>query len=474
MLTHFINGRPAVRASEDTLELVAPATGEAFGSAPVAAAATVDEAFAAAKAAGPQWARQSPGRRSAALLRLAEALERHGGELTELECRDTGKPPHFWAAAELAHCVDVLKFTAGAARVLPGTVAGDYLPGMTSWLRRDPVGVVTAIVPWNFPLMMAIWKIAPILAVGNTCVLKPAPQTPHTAVRLAQLADEAGIPPGVLNVLCGDGRTGRLMAAHPDADMIAFTGSVATGRQIAAVAAEGLVRTHLELGGKAPAVVLGDLAADPAGLSWRVDRIREAALFNAGQSCTSAARVIAVAEVYDDVVEHLAASAAKTSVGPGGDYGALISREHLERVHGFVERRPPHTRVVTGGRRIGEEGFFYAPTVIAGVRADDELAQEEVFGPVVTVQRAEDEADAIRLANSTRYALAASVWTADHGSALRAVRRLAAGDTWVNTHGFQVCEMPHGGRGASGHGSDLSVQSLLDYTHPVHVASVWE
>jgi betaine-aldehyde dehydrogenase len=264
------------------------------------------------------------------------------------------------------------------------------------------------------------------------------------------------------------------MTVHPAADMIAFTGSFSTGRLIARAVADTLKRTHLELGGKAPAVVLRDLAADPGALSWRVDRIRDAALFNAGQSCTAATRVIAVTEVYDEVVERLAASAAKTSVGPDGDYGALISREHLERVNGFVQRRENHTQLVTGGWRVGEEGFYYAPTVIADVHADDELAQEEIFGPVITVQRAEDEDEAIRLANSTRYALAASVWTNDHSAALRTVRQLVAGDTWVNTHGFQACEMPHGGRGASGHGSDLSVQSLLDYTQPVHVASVWE
>lgn len=465
---HHVDGRAHDEPGEDVLDLVDPATGVAHGSAPVGSAASVDRAVTAAVDARASWQDRTPAERSTVLLRLADLLEQHGEELADLECRDTGKPRATWREWELAHCADVLRFSAGAARAMLGPLTADYQCGMTSTVRRVPAGVVAAVVPWNFPLMMAMWKVAPVLATGNTCVLKPAQQTPHTAVRLAEIAARAGLPPGVLNVVCGDESTGRLLVAHPGVDLVAFTGSERAGRDIAASAGALLKRTHLELGGKAPAVVLADLADDQSGLDRCVRGIAGAAFFNSGQSCTAATRVIVVGDGYEEVVERLGEVASKTTCGP------LISAAHRDRVHGFVARRGAHTRLVTGGEFVAGPGFHYEPTVVADVRDGDELCDEEVFGPVLTVQRADDEEHAVRSANATRYGLAASVWTGDHAAAMRVVRRLEAGDIWVNTHGFQATEMPHGGRGASGHGSDLSVQSLLEYTRPVHVASVWE
>jgi betaine-aldehyde dehydrogenase len=473
-MRHFVNGRFVDFDDGRTRELVDPSTGQSFADVSIGGPATAEATIAAAGAAASAWATASVGQRARALLRLADALEEHGSELADAECRNTGKPRRFWIPAELEHCADVLRFTAGAARAMPGVVAHEYQRGMTSWMRRSPVGVVVAIVPWNFPLMMAIWKLAPILAAGNTCVLKPAEATPVTALRLAELATQVGIPAGVFNVVCGDRGTGSLLVADPRPSMVALTGSVAAGREVAAAAGRSLKRVHLELGGKAAVVVAGDLVHDRDGLDARLKRICNAAMFNAGQSCTAASRVIADAMVYDQVVTGLGCWAAKTKVGPDGDYGPLISAERLALVDGYVARRGEHTTLVTGGHRIGEQGFFYAPTVIADVHAEDELAKREIFGPVITVERAADENDAVRLANGTDYGLAASVWTGDHETAMRVSRQLTAGDVWINTHGTQAAEMPHGGCKQSGYGSDLSVQSILDYTRPVHTASQWD
>jgi betaine-aldehyde dehydrogenase len=345
---------------------------------------------------------------------------------------------------------------------------------MTSWMRREPLGVVSAVVPWNFPLMMAVWKVAPILAAGNTCVLKPAPQTPASALRLAELAAEAGLPRGVLNVVCGDATTGRLLIADSRPAAVAFTGSVQAGREVAATAAATLKRTHLELGGKAPAVVLEDLRNEKAMLDKFLHRLCGAALFNAGQSCTAAARIIAVGSVYDEVVTGMQKWSELVSVGPDGDCGPLISEDHLNRVDGYVARRGGHTSMVTGGRRVDSKGFYYTPTVIADVRRSDELAREEVFGPVITIERADTEADAVAAANDSVFGLAASAWTLDQRAALRLSQQLTAGDVWINSHGMQAAEMPHGGCKQSGYGSDLSIESILGYTRCVHVASWWE
>ncbi|MCX2954544.1 gamma-aminobutyraldehyde dehydrogenase [Lentzea sp. NEAU-D7] len=465
---NVVNGERVEAADGSTLDVVNPATGQVYATSPLSGKSDVDNAFAAARTAFETWRDVTPARRQLALLRIADVLETHAEELVCAEAVNTGKPLAVTRAEELPACVDHLRFFAGAARALDGRAAGEYLDGFTSYVRREPVGVCAQVAPWNYPLMMAVWKIAPAIAAGNTVVLKPSDTTPATTVMLAELVADL-LPPGVLNVVCGDRTTGRALVAHRAADMVSITGSVRAGAEVAAAAAADLKRVHLELGGNAPVVVFDDADVDAAATA-----IAAAGFFNAGQDCTAATRVLVSDDVHDEFVVALADAARQTRTGaPDQDvhYGALNSAAQLERVSGFVARLPRHATVEAGGHRIGDRGYFYAPTVVSGVRPGDEIVREEVFGPVITVQMFTDEADAIREANGTDYALASSVWTRDHGRAARMSRRLDFGCVWINSHLPLAAEMPHGGFKHSGYGKDLSMYSLEDYTRVKHVMS---
>lgn len=466
-LTHVIGGREVAGNPRGETTLIDPSTGEPYDNAPIASAADLDLAFAGAEAGFATWRRMTPQARAERLWALADLLLAHHDEIVDTEVRNTGKPRASMVADEMPHIVDCLRFSAAAGRMLDGQAAGEYAPGHTSWLRREPVGVVAAISPWNYPLMMAMWKVAPALSAGNAVVLKSAETTPVTPLMLGRLALEAGLPDGVLTVVCGDRDTGRAMVAHPVPQLVAITGSVAAGREVAATAGRLLKRTHLELGGKAPVVVLDD-----ADLTL-VPSLLGGSYFNAGQSCTAATRVIATPAIHDGLVAALAAGAAAVTVGEDGYYGALNNPDQLDRVLGFLDRLPPHAQVVAGGARLDRPGFYVAPTVVAGLAEDDEITRDEVFGPVVSVQRAADTDDAVRLANATGYGLSASVWTRDHSSALRLSAEIDAGAVWINCHSVLAMEMPHGGVKDSGHGSDLSRYSVADYTRVKHVLSRW-
>ncbi|MFP8906126.1 gamma-aminobutyraldehyde dehydrogenase [Streptomyces atacamensis] len=465
-LRNYIAGEFRDAADGQTTEVVDPATGEVYATAPLSREADVDAAMEAARAAFPGWQDSTPAARQLALLKIADALEARGEELLDVECRDTGKPRELTASEELPMMIDQIRFFAGAARMLEGKSAGEYMDGMTSFVRREPVGVCAQVAPWNYPMMMAVWKFAPALAAGNTVVLKPSDTTPASTVLLAGILGDV-LPRGVFNVVCGDRDTGRLMVEHPVPAMASITGSVRAGMEVAGSAAKDLKRVHLELGGKAPVVVFED-----ADIGKAVEDIAVAGYFNAGQDCTAATRVLVHESVHNKFVAALAKAAAETRTGLGEEnalYGPLNNAGQLERVAGFIDRLPTHARVEAGGRRIGDRGYFYAPTVVSGLRQDDEIIQNEVFGPVITVQSFRDEEQAVKWANGIDYALASSVWTKDHARAMRMSKALDFGCVWINTHIPLVAEMPHGGFKKSGYGKDLSAYGFDDYTRIKHV-----
>lgn len=472
VFNNVIDGAINPSASGETYDIYDPTTGEVYARAPLSGAEDIDRAYRAARSAQERWADYSPQQRSTALLRLADAIEQRVAEFTDLEVADTGKPYEATLSEEIPASADVLRFYAGAARILEGRSAGEYLPGYTSWVRREPIGVVGQVTPWNYPLMMMSWKIGPALAAGNSVVVKPSDTTPATSSLLAEIAQEF-LPVGVLNLVCGNRDTGRALVEHPDPELVAITGSVRAGIEVAGAAARDVKRVHLELGGKAPVVVFED-----ADIGSAAQAIVDAGYLNGGQDCTAATRVLVAAAIRDEFTAALREAAGTVHTGgpheAGVTYGPLNNIAQLEHVTGLVDRLPDHATVEVGGSRYGDRGYFYSPTVLSGLRQDDELVQTEVFGPVITVQEFSGEEQALAFANDTPFGLASSVWTNDHRRALRMSRRMNFGTVWINTHLVTANEMPHGGFKRSGYGKDLSIYGLEDYTRIKHVMSAHE
>jgi betaine-aldehyde dehydrogenase len=471
-LLNFIGGSPQEAASGRRSVVTSPGDGREIATVPDSGAEDVGQAVAAAQRAFRTWSQTTPRQRQAALLAFADILQAHDNELAELEALDAGKPIIVVRPEELEHGLDNLRFFAGAARLLEGRAAGEYMPGRTSWTRREPVGVVGGIAPWNYPILMALWKVGPAIAAGNTVVLKPAPSTPVTALRMAELAADA-FPPGVLNVVAGGDEVGQAIVKDPRIAMVSLTGSVETGKWIARTAADTLKRVHLELGGNAPVIVFDDVDIHDV-----VPKIAAVGYYNAGQDCTAATRVIASAKRYDDIVAGLAEQAKGLVLGdvlsPRTTMGPVNSAGQLQRITGFLDRLDAGSEVVTGGGRLPVDGFYLEPTVVSASDPAAEIVQKEIFGPVMTVQRFTDEEQALQWANSTSYGLSASVWTSDVKRALRVSRALQFGVVWINDHMSQVSEMPHGGIKDSGYGKDLSMYAVEEYTTVKHVMAAWE
>lgn len=471
-IKNFINGESVSGKSGQTADLINPTTGEVFASAPISNEADLDLAFNSAAKAFETWKESTPSERSLAMFRIADLFEEKAEELVAIESENTGKPIAVTMAEEIGPMVDQIRYFATAARNLEGKSAAEYMKGHTSYIRREPIGVIGQVTPWNYPMMMAVWKFAPAIAAGNAVVLKPSDTTPMTTVRMAELIHEAGIlPPGVLNVVTGDRDTGRALVEHEIPSMVAITGSVGAGMQVAQSAALNLKRVHLELGGKAPVVVFDD-ADIQAAAEW----IAVAGYFNAGQDCTAATRVLAAASVYDDFVAAISEQAkntqtsfAKGPADPDSFVPPVNNANQLARVTGFLDRAPDHALITAGGSRQGDRGYFVEPTVVANMQQQDEMIQNEIFGPVITVQKFADEAEALRFANGVKYGLSSSVWTKDVGRVMRMTKALDFGCVWVNTHIPMVSEMPHGGFKHSGYGKDLSMYGFEDYTRIKHV-----